>query len=465
MLFHSWPFIFLLLATLAGCVVIAPSRRWYLLLVSSLVFYGWWRVDYLSLMLLTATSCYLAGLAIESTRVAWKRRTAMTAVVAVNIAVLTLFKYWGLLAELINTLTATGLRPELGWLLPVGISFYTFQSIGYTVDVYRGKVKAERNAARFLLFVSFFPQLVAGPIERASRLLPALRAPIHFTAVGFRFGLWMMLWGFFKKLVIADRAAIFADHGFDRPDGCGGLTLIFATYAFAIQIYCDFSAYSDIASGTARLFGIPLMRNFDRPYSAISLREFWARWHISLSTWFRDYVYLPLGGNRHGTTRRSLNLLIVFALSGLWHGPSWTFLWWGIMHACGRLAEHLWHPLPKSLRWVITFHFVVLGWVLFRSPSIDHAWQILTTVLQQPFSLEGFRPPDSSGLELPVLGLAMGWLWLIEQPLRRELHWSVRSWMGGRARRWALPAVLITGFLLLNFGLFSERSRFIYFQF
>lgn len=465
MLFHSWPFVVLLLLTLGTCSAIPPKSRWLVLLVSSLVFYGWWRVDYLALMLLTAMSCYVAAIVIEGAREEWKRRAAMVAVVTTNVAILGLFKYWGLFAELVNALSTTGLRPELGLLLPVGISFYTFQSIGYAIDVYRRKVSAERNPARFLLFVSFFPQLVAGPIERSTRLLPALRKPIVFTAAGFRFGLWLMVWGFFKKLVIADRAALFADNGFDHVSDCGGAVLIFSIYAFAIQIYCDFSAYSDIASGTARLFGIRLMRNFDRPYGSESLREFWTRWHISLSTWFRDYLYFPLGGNRVGPIRWTMNIMFVFAVSGLWHGAAWTFLWWGLLHGFAIVCEHLWKPLPRLFRWLITIHIVLLGWVLFRSDSLASASQVLGRIASEPISLAGFRPSDSNGLDVVILAIAIAWLFAVERPLATNLRCSAISWMGGKKRQWTTPVVAITCFLVLNFGLFSNPSRFIYFQF
>jgi len=465
MLFHSWPFVALLLVTLAICTIVPAKSRWVVLLASSMVFYGWWRIDYLTLMLLTAMSCYVSAIVIERAHQDWNRRAALIAVLVVNITVLGVFKYWGLFAEIVNVITASGVRPELGLLLPVGISFYTFQSVGYAIDVYRRKVAAERNPFRFILFVSFFPQLVAGPIERAARLLPALRAPIVFSSAGFRFGLWLMAWGFFKKLVIADRAALYVDNGFNNPMECGGAVLLLSMYAFAIQIYCDFSGYSDIATGTARLFGIRLMRNFDRPYGAVSLREFWSRWHISLSTWFRDYLYVPLGGNRVGAIHWAANVLLVFAVSGLWHGAAWTFLWWGLLHGVAVVTERLWKPLPRIFRWLITIHIVVIAWALFRSNSLFDAQQIVARIVSHPFSFARFRPADTNGLDAVILSLAIGWLCVVERPLATHLRFRVTSWVGNKNGHWTIAIVTITCFLLLNFGLFSNPARFIYFQF
>ncbi len=470
MLFHSWPFVILVIVTLLACLFVGLKKRWILLLIASLIFYGWWRVDYLGLMLLTVASCYIAAIAIERSEYPWQRQWLLGGVIAINLLVLAIFKYLGLFVDLLNSIAFSQLRPEWGLLLPVGISFYTFQSIGYAVDVYRGKVKAEYNPARLLLFVSFFPQLVAGPIERATRLMHELRQPIQFSREGFRFGLWMILWGFFKKLVIADRAALFVNHGFDSQDDLGGAVLLFSVYAFAIQIYCDFSAYSDIAIGTARLFGIRLMRNFNRPYSAKSLREFWQRWHISLSTWFRDYVYLPLGGNRTGhsrggTIRWALNILIVFALSGLWHGAAWTFLSWGLLHGFGLLLERGWRNFPVSLKWLGTIHIVLLSWILFRAASLAESIQMVEAILANPLSVYGWRPEAANGLDLPILIIAIGWLYWVERPFAAEATWTVQNWVGGRMRAWTPWVILGTLFLCLNAGLFRSPIQFIYFQF
>ncbi len=475
MLFHSWPFVVLLALTLTVCGFVRPLHRWVVLLISSLVFYGWWRIDYLGLMLLTAASCYLAAVVIDRSATMRTRRGAMILAIAINLLVLGLFKYLGLFVDLYNSLAATNLRPSLGLLLPVGISFYTFQSIGYVVDVFRGQVRAERNPARLLLFVSFFPQLVAGPIERAPRLLRQLAEPIILNAAGFRFGLWLILWGFFKKLVIADRAALFANNGFDYADQRGGLVLGFAILAFAIQIYCDFSAYSDIAIGTARLFGIRLRQNFNRPYAARSLQEFWQRWHISLSTWFRDYVYVPLGGNQTGALRWCFSIIVVFGLSGLWHGAAWTFLFWGLLHGVGLIAERFWitqgsltryttlrsRPLFRAAAMIV----VLLGWVLFRSHTIGDAANMLQQSARNPFSLTGFRPDLASGLDFPWLVLGIIWLWVIERPFDADAKWRVDSWVGGKSRAATPWMICITLLMLLNLGMFNNPTQFIYFQF
>jgi D-alanyl-lipoteichoic acid acyltransferase DltB (MBOAT superfamily) len=321
---------------------------------------------------------------------------------AVNLGLLFFFKYYNFFNSAVDEALgvvggASPLSP-LDVLLPVGISFYTFQTLSYTVDVYRGVAKPERSFGTFALFVAFFPQLVAGPIERSSSLLPQLAGSFPPPSAALLVsGLRLMAWGFFKKLVVADRLAQYVDRVYSSPDGQDGLAVVLATYFFAFQIYCDFSGYSDIAIGAARVLGVRLSDNFRAPYLARTVRDFWLRWHISLSSWFRDYVYIPLGGNRVGRWRALANIAIVFLLSGLWHGANWTFVAWGALHgfyvAVGMLVGPVGARLASRLSWrqdglmgdrlravfeaVVTFHFVLFAWLFFRAGSLHDAMSLL----------------------------------------------------------------------------------------
>ncbi|RMF37131.1 MAG: MBOAT family protein, partial [Planctomycetota bacterium] len=339
MLFHSLEYAALLLGCAILCTLLPRDRRWIVLLAASGIFYAAWRIEYYALLLLTAASCHLAARRIADSADSATRWRWMFLAVGLNVGILFLFKYYGLFAGTAAAWTGWALPLDLGFLLPVGISFYTFQAIGYVADVYARRIEPERSLWRTVLFVSFFPQLVAGPIERAGRLLPALRRPVIVRWSNIRVGAWMFLWGLFKKVVIADRLALLVDAVFDDVSGQAPAMAVAAVIAFWFQIYCDFSGYTDMARGSARMFGIDLMQNFRVPYLATSLHDFWSRWHISLSTWFRDYVYIPLGGNRVPPVRWAVNILVVFAVSGLWHGANWTYLIWGVLHGAALIAE------------------------------------------------------------------------------------------------------------------------------
>ena len=302
------------------------------------------------------------------------------------LGILFVFKYFNFFSEsFVNfaKIFSIQLHPvTLKLLLPVGISFYTFQTLSYVIDVYKGNVKAEKHFGIYATFISFFPQLVAGPIERTNNLLPQIKAKHEFNYEQATYGLKLMAWGFFKKLVIADNLAIYSDKVFNNVYDFKGFALILAAFFFTIQIYCDFSGYSDIARGTAKLFGIELMENFKCPYFSSSIREFWSRWHISLSTWFRDYVYIPLGGNRVGKIRHYFNLMITFMISGLWHGANWTFVIWGGLHGLAQIFENVFtrkpknyqpHGLERVLKVLITFTFCMFAWVFFRAQNLNEA--------------------------------------------------------------------------------------------
>jgi D-alanyl-lipoteichoic acid acyltransferase DltB (MBOAT superfamily) len=355
------------------------------------------------------------------------RRALLLASLFANLGVLAAFKYFGFfldsLAALCRSFGWNAESPALQIVLPVGISFYTFQALSYTIDVYRGRIAPVRDLVQYLCFISFFPQLVAGPIERAERLLPQFGVDRRFDAQRSVDGLRQMLWGFFKKMVVADGLAPFVNTVYSGVGAASGWELLWATYGFAFQIYCDFSGYSDIAIGCARLFGFELMQNFDRPYFSTSVPEFWKRWHISLSTWFRDYLYRPLGGNRVGARRWALNVIAVFGLSGLWHGASWTFVVWGLLHGTYYLASVRWgggldrgraatsrSGFRELAGIAVTFNLVCLAWVFFRANSRGDALLVLNGISAALLSgsLEAPSVPGPFLLGGPSVGERLG---------------------------------------------------------
>ena len=396
-----------------------------------------------------------------------------------NLGLLGYFKYYDFLAGSLTEWLSLppDTLPVADVLLPVGISFYTFQTLSYTISVYRRELPPEPHLGYFALYVSFFPQLVAGPIERPQHLLPQLHRPRPYRYHRVAGGLKLMAWGLFKKVVVAERLAVIVDPAYASPDAFSGPQLSVATLAFAGQIYCDFSGYSDMAIGAAQVLGVRLMDNFRRPYAALSLRDFWQRWHVSLSTWFRDYVYLPLGGSRVAVWRRDFNLVVVFLVSGLWHGANWTFVIWGAWHGVFMIAERHTHPwrqrLSARLRlqprdhtllgWISTFALVNVGWVLFRAESLEAAWTVLRRLpTGWTAGYERFLVPF--GLEPATVGVtlaATAALFVCERGLgtsspRYLLHHQP-AWV-----RWPAYHLLVLAILL--FGSF-EPSPFIYFQF
>lgn len=373
--------------------ILRQPVRWMLLLAGSYLFYIVGNGNYVVILIFsTVTDFWIARQLVKTDRVI-HRKLLLSTSLFLNLSVLFFFKYYNFFSSEIGT-WATALNidcapPTLNLILPIGISFYTFQALSYTIDVYRGKIKPETNLGIFATFIVFFPQLVAGPIERASNLLPQISQQFSFDENRIVSGLRLALWGFFKKVVIADRLSIYVNNVYASPEDFSGQMLLVATVFFAFQIYCDFSGYSDIAIGVARILGIRLMTNFRQPYFSQSIREFWRRWHISLSQWFRDYVYIPLGGNRVSFRRNLINLLIVFVLSGLWHGASWTFVIWGAIHGGIIVLETLVSrnntPSDETssrvktiLGTTITFIIVVIAWVFFRADTVDDAFYILT---------------------------------------------------------------------------------------
>ena len=389
MLFNSWQFGLFFPIVFAVYWGLPEKFRWAVILISSYYFYMSWNVKYVILILFTTIISYLAALLIERYRENDSVKKFILAFTLIAcLGVLFIFKYYNFVLESFASfmsLFAIKLHPTtLNLLLPVGISFYTFQTLGYVIDVYRGETKPEKNLGIYAAFISFFPQLVAGPIERTNNLLPQIKAKHVFNYDQAAYGIKLMTWGFFKKLAIADVLAQYVDKTYINLTGATSFDLCLAIFFFAIQIYCDFSGYSDIARGCAKMMGINLMENFKSPYFSASIKEFWSRWHISLSTWFRDYVYIPLGGNRVNKFRHCINLLITFIISGLWHGANWTFVIWGFIHGLAQVIENF-LTRPKNLsgiKWlvrvIITFIFVSLAWVFFRAENFNDAIYIFT---------------------------------------------------------------------------------------
>jgi D-alanyl-lipoteichoic acid acyltransferase DltB (MBOAT superfamily) len=392
MLFNSLDFL-LFFAVVYGVYLMLPHQaqnRW--LLAASFFFYGFWDYRFLGLMLISITIDFVVGQRIQDETDPGRKKRWLACSVTAELLILGFFKYFNFFISSAEVLLARfgfdPLRWHLNIVLPVGISFYTFQTMSYSIDIYRGQLKPTRDYFSFALFVSLFPQLVAGPIERASHLLPQVLQPRIITMVGVRQGLWLILYGLFKKMVIADNLAVMVDRHFNGGPAGWAVSLV-ATYGFAFQILCDFSAYSDIARGVGQLMGFDLMRNFRNPYFALNPSDFWRRWHISLSTWLRDYLYIPLGGNRKGPVRTYINLILTMLLGGLWHGASWTFVIWGLYHGlllaghrlvAGERRFEAALSFPARLwRVVVMFHLACIGWVFFRARTVEQAWSVLAS--------------------------------------------------------------------------------------
>lgn len=403
MLFNSFEF-FIFFPVVTILFFVLPQKfRWLLLLTASCVFYMAFVPIYILILFITIIIDYFAGIAIENS-IANKKNILIISIVA-NVGLLAIFKYFNFLNSNIQELATWlnwnyGIR-NLEILLPIGLSFHTFQAMSYTIEVYKGKQKAERHFGIYALYVMFFPQLVAGPIERPQNIIQQLKNKQAFDYGRIRSGLLLMGWGFFKKIVIADRMAEIVDVMYTSPESLSSLQLILCAVCFSFQIYCDFSGYSDIAIGSARILGIKLMKNFNNPYFSQSISEFWSRWHISLSTWFRDYLYIPMGGNKISKQKTNFNKLFVFFVSGLWHGANWTFIFWGGIHGVISIAEEsikknvntinmLKYSIFKNfysfISWFMTFTIVTIAWIFFRSDSLDQSFLIIKRIFILPFA-------------------------------------------------------------------------------
>jgi alginate O-acetyltransferase complex protein AlgI len=479
MLFNSFSF----LAFFAVLVIVyyaIPHRfRWGLLLLASLFNYAAFRAVYVLLMLGITVVGYVAAIAIEQTEERRRRKALLAGSVVIVLGALFVNKYYGFFADTVNGLLGGSsdatVLPRLSLAAAAGLSFYSFSCVSYLADVYAARLAAERHFGRVALYISFFPKLLAGPLERARPFLSQLDVPVRFSAAGVTAGLQLVLWGLFKKVVIADRLAPIVDAAYRQPTFASPADLVIATYFFAFQLYCDFSGYSDIAIGTARVLGFDLMENFRRPYLSTTVREFWAsRWHLSLSAWFRDYLYIPLGGSRVATWRLYLNLMIVFLVSGLWHGANWTFVVWGglnglyqvigLMLTRGRRrAERDTHrsAVTSLVGGIVTFHLVLITWVFFRAASLSDAVTVLSRVSAAAADLPRLLMNRLSAPELLVsialIVLLLATEWLDE---RRPM------WSRLEARpvyvRWAAYYALLLCLVVLGNWNFAQ---FVYMQF
>ena len=441
------------------------------ILLSSYFFYGWWDYRFLSLIFLSTVVDYIIGLNIPKQDSGAKQKSLLLYSVLFNLSVLGFFKYYNFFVDSwIDMLSSFGYETKSIWtlniILPVGISFYTFQTMSYTIDIYRNKLEPTKDFISFASYVSFFPQLVAGPIERASNLLPQILKNREFKYEQGVQGLRLILWGMFKKVVIADSLAPMVNDIFSNYQDFGGGTLWLGAIYFAFQIYCDFSGYSDIAIGTSKLLGFELMSNFKFPYFSRNIGEFWRRWHISLSTWFRDYLYIPLGGSKEGKLKSIRNIFMIFLISGFWHGPNWTFVVWGLFHAVlfipsfisktnrkyttSIIAENSLLPSPKEFYQIgTTFILVTIGWVFFRSETVRDSFEYLNLMfLKFEFSIE----------------LILGLVYVIPFVF---LEYQMRSdeRILFRFNRFYRYTIYIVFTLLIIFWFYGSKSEFIYFQF
>lgn len=480
MLFNSFEFLVFLPIVFLLYWFVFCGLRWQnlLVVVASYVFYGWWNWRFLLLIALTSLCSYGSGLLLEHYEGQRRKQQAVSvANIVLNLGILGVFKYFNFFVENLDALFGM-IGYHFDWvtmnvILPVGISFYTFQALSYTIDVYQKKLPATHDIIEFFAYISFFPQLVAGPIERATNLLPQFQQKRQFDYAKAVDGMRQMLWGFLKKLVIADNCATAVNEYWNHYQDLPGVSLFLMGVLFTFQIYCDFSGYSDIAIGCARLFGFNLMRNFNFPYFSRSIPEFWRRWHISLTTWFRDYIYFPLGGSRCDKRKIIRNVYIVWGISGLWHGANWTFVCWGLFHATllaiynifgintkykqvvayGKLLP----SIKETMQIVLTFFLAVIGWIIFRAQSMTQAVDYLTAMVCNRF----FDASMLYGKNYVLLGfLLLGVEWL-----QRDKQHALQLPCNGLFRHKAVRYILYIFIAILCLTSYGESQTFIYFQF
>lgn len=497
MLFNSIPFLIFFPIVVAVYFIIPFKLKWLWLLIASYYFYMSWNPLYALLMLTSTFITYLSGILISAThriKDAKKQKTYANLWVALsfitNLSILFFFKYFNFFITNLNivlgALKIELLTPSFDVLLPVGISFYTFQALGYTMDVYRNDIRAEKHFGKYALFVSFFPQLVAGPIERSGALLTQIYEEHKFSYEAARDGLLLMLFGYFQKVVIADWLAVFVDNVFKNVYDQSGLMLVIAILFFTVQIYCDFAGYSNIAIGAAKVMGFRLMQNFKQPYFAVSIRDFWHRWHISLSTWFRDYLYIPLGGGKVSRIRKYLNVMITFLVSGLWHGASWSFVIWGGLHGFYQVTGEMLSPAKNKIfakmkintssaffsfiKRVTVFFIVSFTWIFFRAGSAMKSLYVIGKIFTS-FSFEGFSLAAINKLGLSniiTFMLLFSILALFVIDYLRERKFAVTEILSRQKWyfRWAFYYLAVAFILIFGaFGLSGTLSQFIYFQF
>jgi alginate O-acetyltransferase complex protein AlgI len=458
MLFHTWPFLAFFAVVYPVYLLVQGTRlRLPWLVAVSYVFYAWLSPIYLIPLIYATVVDYLVTGWMEKSH---RREVWLAVSIINNLSILAFFKYAGFVAENVNALLSAirvpYIVPSPGFLLPAGLSFYLLQSIGYVVDVYRGTAGRETSLIAHAAFVSFFPRLLAGPIERAGNLLPQLHGGPRPSLQDFTDGLSMFVVGYFKKVALADYLAMYVVKVYGAPQEFHAPALLLATFLFAWQIYFDFSGYTDMARGVARMLGMRLMRNFNNPYLAVSISDFWRRWHISLSSWFRDYVYIPLGGNRRGTVATYRNVFVALVLSGLWHGAAWTFVLWGIVHALGSFttrelerSDFYARKVPRIVKQLLVFAFVTFAWVFFRAESIGDAWTVVTRVFTTSWA--------DPRCPLPALALIAA-VWGYQHAFESRLRWVLEL----RAVRVTLM-ILMLAYMILTVR--AEGRPFIYMQF
>ncbi|MFH2036260.1 MAG: MBOAT family O-acyltransferase [Candidatus Zixiibacteriota bacterium] len=482
MLFNSLQYLIFFPLVVAIYFSIPHKYRWAMLLAASYYFYMCWKAEYIILIIVSTLIDYFAGIQMGKKSNKKSRKLYLLLSLFSNLGLLFAFKYFNFFSdsmrEIFHTFNLFYNMPLFNVLLPVGISFYTFQTLSYTIDIYMGKREPERNLGIFALYVSFFPQLVAGPIERSTRLMPQFFEKHNFEYQRVADGLKLMLWGFFKKVVIADSAAVVVNQIYNNPHDYTGLPIWIATYLFAIQIYCDFSGYSDIAIGSAQVMGFKLMDNFRIPYYSKSISEFWKRWHISLSTWFRDYLYIPLGGNRVSKLRWYPNLMITFVVSGLWHGANWTFVIWGGLYGTYLILSILTEKFRTGIyerlkisqtgfgarlfKMFVTFHLVCFAWIFFRANSVGDAFYLISNLFTNlEFKLGGYYLglPRFDLFTLIIAIMMMEAVHLVQRKADFRIVLSAKpQWV-----RWSFYYATIICIIFL--GAFNNSSQFIYFQF
>lgn len=462
MLFNSLQFLLFFVIVTILFYRLPHKSRWLLLLLASCYFYMVFLPIYIFILGFTIVVDYFAGLYIEKSS-GRKRKLFLVASIIANTGVLAFFKYWNFLndnlTQFLQQLHVSNPVPFLSIILPIGLSFHTFQAMSYTIEVYRGKQKAEKHFGIYSLYVMFYPQLVAGPIERPQNVLPQFHEVKIWDFEKVKAGLMLMAFGFFKKVVIADRLALVADYSFNHVEQTNGLSMIMGVLFFTFQIYCDFSGYSDIALGCAGVMGYKLMENFRTPYFSASISEFWRRWHISLSTWFRDYLYIPLGGNRVKLPRMYLNILLVFMVSGLWHGANWTFVAWGFLHGLylvlAQLRDKIFPKLtlPVAINVIITFILAAFAWIFFRADNIAEAFVVIKKIAAANLHDTWQSPLNHAELALCfilIIILLCKEKWLYEIPVKNNIVF------------YSLMLLLVG--IIYFFGIFS-LNQFIYFQF
>lgn len=476
-------FILFLALTAIISYSLRPGVRNALLLICSLVFYGLFGPEHLPFLIFSVLLTYFAARLIQGAH-GGRRRLWLVLALCLNLGMLFVFKYLGFFVELtgrLAELTGVSLKlPELRLILPIGISFFVFQTTGYLIDVYRGKLPAERSLIDYGLFATFFPGLISGPIQRAGEMLPQYKRKNPFRYDNIKAGSLQFVWGVFLKLVIADKLGLLVSAAYASPSDFSGFQLLIAAVSYSIQIYCDFAAYSDMAIGTARVMGFTLPENFNCPYFAVSLQDFWRRWHISLSTWFRDYLYFPLGGNRNGKWRGYLNILIVFLISGLWHGSALTFAAWGLLHGLLQVVGKILKPARdrvraalrisednralKVFRIVFTFAEVTVCWVFFRAHSLGDALSVLGRIFSSPFEGVSFAAFGLSEAQLYVLLAAVLLLFAVDM-LKKRLRLSERICRSYIPRAAVYVLLLCAIILFGHYGEGFDPMDFVYFKF